>query len=40
MFLKENNLKIKLEYGVYPDREYDSPAIWGNNDIISKIINE
>lgn len=37
-FLKENNLKIKLEYGVYPDREYDSPAIWGNNDIISKII--
>ena len=39
-FLKENNLKIKLEYGVYPDREYDSPAIWGNNDIISKIINE
>ena len=40
LFLKENNLKIKLEYGVYPDREYDSPAIWGNNDIISKIINE
>ena len=30
-FLKENNLKIKLENGVFPDRSYDSPAIWGNN---------
>ena len=38
-FLKENNLKIKLEYGVFPDRSYDSPALWGNNSIISKIIN-
>ena len=38
-FLKENNLKIKLEYGVFPDRSYDSPAIWGNNSIISKIMN-
>ena len=39
LFLKENNLKIKLEYGVFPDRSYDSPALWGNNSIISKIIN-
>jgi len=39
LFLKENNLKIKLEYGVFPDRSYDSPAIWGNNSIISKIMN-
>ena len=37
-FLKENNLKIKLEYGVFPDREYDSPEIWGNNDKIKKIL--
>ena len=39
LFLKENNLKIKLEYGVFPDRSYDSPALWGNNSIISKIMN-
>ena len=39
-FLKENNLKIKLEYGVFPDRAYDSPAIWGNNNIISEIIKK
>ena len=39
-FLKENNLKIKLEYGVFPDRSYDSPAIWGNNDTISKIMKK
>ena len=39
LFLKENNLKIKLEYGVFPDRSYDSPALWGNNSIISNIIN-
>ena len=40
LFLKENNLKIKLEYGVFPDRSYDSPAIWGNNDTISKIMKK
>ena len=39
-FLLENNLKIKLEYGVFPDREYDSPAIWGNNETILKILNK
>ena len=37
-FLKEKNLKIKLEYGIFPDRVYDSPAIWGNNNIISEIL--
>lgn len=30
-FIKEKNLHIKLEYGAYPEREYDSPAIWGDN---------
>ena len=39
-FLKENNLKIKLEYGAFSNRAYDSPAIWGNNNIISKIIEK
>lgn len=37
-FIKENNLDIKLEYGVFPDRPYDSLAIWGNNEKITKIM--
>ena len=28
-FIKDGNLKIKLQYGAYPDRPYDSPGIWG-----------
>lgn len=28
-FIRDNNLNIKLEYGAYPDRPYDSPALWG-----------
>jgi len=39
-FLLENNLNIKLEYGVFPDREYDSPALWGNNKKINEILNK
>lgn len=29
-FIKENNLDIKLMYGKFPDRPYDSKAVWGN----------
>lgn len=28
-FITENGLNIELEYGAFPDRPYDSPAIWG-----------
>lgn len=38
-FIKEKNFKIKLQYGVYPDREYDSPAVWGDNEKIEKIMD-
>ncbi|MGU7937532.1 NAD-dependent epimerase/dehydratase family protein [Streptococcus suis] len=38
LFIKENNLKIQLEYGVFPDRAYDSKAIWGNNEKIKQIM--
>lgn len=38
-FILEHKLGIKLEYGVYPDRPYDSPCIYGDNSKISKIIN-
>ena len=37
-FIKENNLDIKLEYGAFPDRPYDSLAIWGDNRKIQKIM--
>lgn len=38
-FIKKNNFKIKLKYGVYPSRIYDSPEIWGDNSKIIKILN-
>lgn len=28
-FIVENDLDVELEYGAFPDRPYDSPAIWG-----------
>ncbi|MEI2283284.1 NAD(P)-dependent oxidoreductase [Paenibacillus polysaccharolyticus] len=37
-FIQDNNLNIELNYGVYPDRPYDSPAIWGNNEKIKAIV--
>ena len=36
-FIKENKYKIKLQYGMYPDRPYDSKAIWGDNSKICSI---
>ena len=38
-FIKENGYHIKLEYGAFPDRPYDSKAVWGNNSKIEKICN-
>ena len=38
-FIKENGYDIKLQYGVFPDRPYDSKAIWGNSNKIEKILN-
>lgn len=29
-FIAENGFRIRLAYGRYPDRPYDSPAIWGD----------
>lgn len=37
-FIKDNNYDIKLQYGVFPDRPYDSKAVWGNNEKIQRII--
>lgn len=37
-FIKENNYKIKLDYGKFPDRPYDSKAVWGDDTIINQIM--
>ncbi len=37
-FIKENNYKIKLDYGKFPDRPYDSKAVWGDDTKIKKIL--
>lgn len=37
-FITENNYKIKLEYGVFPDRPYDSKAVWGDSKLIDLIM--
>jgi len=37
-FIKENNYNIKLEYGSFPDRPYDSKAVWGSDLKIKKIL--
>ena len=39
-FIKENNYKIKLRYGAFPDRAYDSKAIWGDSRKIEMIMNK
>ena len=39
-FISENHYDIQLQYGAFPDRPYDSKAIWGNNKKISEIMQE
>lgn len=37
-FITENKLNIKLDYGAFPDRPYDSKAIWGDSSKIDRIM--
>lgn len=39
-FIEQRGLQIKLAYGEYPDREYDSPEIMGDATIINKIMEQ
>ena len=39
-FIKDNGYKIKLCYGAFPDRPYDSLALWGENKTIQQIIED
>lgn len=38
-FIRENHLPIRLAYGKFPDRPYDSPAIWGDDTKIRRILS-
>ncbi len=37
-YIKEHGFKIRLEYGAFPDRAYDSPIIYGDNTKIQTIL--
>lgn len=39
-FIEENHYDIRLEYGKYPDRKYDSKEIWGDDTLIKKIMDK
>lgn len=39
-FISENHYNIKLEYGAFPDRPYDSKAVWGDAKIIDEIMHK
>lgn len=39
-YIKENALPIRLCYGAFADRPYDSPEIWGDSTIIKHIMDD
>ncbi len=39
-FIKENGYQIKLKYGAFPDRPYDSKAVWGDGQKIEEIMKK
>lgn len=39
-FLLENHYDMELEYGKFPDRPYDSKAIWGDNTRILQLMGD
>lgn len=39
-FIKDNKYEINLKYGAFPDRPYDSLAVWGDNTKIQQILED
>lgn len=37
-FIQEHNYSIKLQYGAFPDRPYDSTGVWGDATKINSIL--
>lgn len=38
-YIRDNNYQISLDYGKFPDRPYDSKAVWGDDKRIKQIIS-
>lgn len=39
-FIAKSGFSIKLEYGAFPDRKYDSPGVWGDATKINQIMKK
>lgn len=39
-YIEDHQYDIQLKYGAFPDRPYDSPEVWGDNKIITRIMRE
>jgi dTDP-6-deoxy-L-talose 4-dehydrogenase (NAD+) len=37
-FIRDEGLDIRLVYGAFPDRPYDSPAVWGDARVIGELM--
>lgn len=37
-YISRKNMKIRLQYGAFPDRPYDSPGVWGDASKIRRIM--
>jgi nucleoside-diphosphate-sugar epimerase len=37
-YIRDHGLDIRLEYGAFPDRDYDSPAVWGDASTIRAVM--
>lgn len=37
-FIRDNNMNIRLDYGKFPDRPYDSPEVYGDDSKIKEIL--
>lgn len=37
-YIQDHRFDIKLDYGAFPDRPYDSPGVWGDAEIITSIL--
>lgn len=39
-FIRDNGFAIALDYGKFPDRKYDSKAVWGDSEKINRILEK
>ncbi|RRK32613.1 NAD(P)-dependent oxidoreductase [Schaedlerella arabinosiphila] len=39
-FIIENKFNIRLQYGIFPERPYDSKAVWGDDTKIRRILRK